>query len=118
MDAIICDDYVDSRPKSRKDNLIENEHTAWEQNYQLENAKRSAFEIEDVGKNVMRQMDAQTNQLRNIKGRSLQLDENLDQGDFYIDSMHNQEKKKRIYMFVFGVILIAVLLIIIFFKFV
>ena len=44
------------------------------------------------------------------------LDENLDEGDFYIESMQNQERKKKLYMIIFGTILIAVLLVILFTK--
>jgi len=120
MDAIMYDNYDSNNPegKPKRDSLIENEHAAWEQNFQLENAKRSAFEIEDVSNNVARNLDAQTNQLKNIKNRQIQLDENLDQGDFYIESMYNQERKKKRMMIIFGILLILVLVVIIIVKFI
>ncbi len=67
---------------------------------------------------MARNLDDQTAQLKNIKGRQIQLDENLDQGDFYIESMYNQEKKKKRIMIIFGILLILILLIIIIVKFI
>lgn len=115
----MLDDF-DSNPghNRKKDSLIDNEHAAWEQNFQLENAKRSAFGIEDMSNNVARNLDQQTNQLKNIKGRQIQLDENLDEGDFYIESMYNEDRRKKRYMVIFAVLLILIFGVIMFFKFV
>jgi hypothetical protein len=119
FDALMYDnESFNPDSKNKKENLIENEHVAWEQNFQLENAKRSAFEIEDIGNNVARNLDAQTNQFKNMKGRQMQLEENLDQGDFFIESMHNQENKKKRNLIILGVLLLAILLIILLIKFI
>lgn len=87
-------------------------------NFQLDNAKRSAFEIEEISNNVMRNMDEQTNQLKNIKQKSIQLDENLDQGDFYINSMYKQERRKKLVMIILGVFLLLIFLMIVITRFV
>lgn len=111
LDAIMYDDYESNKSnKNKKESLIDNEHAVWDQNFQLENAKRSAFEIEDMSNNVARNLDSQTNQMKNIKGRQLQLEENLDQGDFFIESMENQERKKKRYMTILGILLIVIFL--------
>ena len=119
MDAIMFDnDSFNPESKNKKDNLIENEHSAWEQNFQLENAKRSAFEIEDISNNVARNLDSQTNQFKNMKGRQMQLEENLDKGDFFIESMYHQENKKKRGMIIFGIFLILIFLIFLLAKFI
>jgi len=103
--------------KSKKDILIENEHAAWEQNFQLDNAKRVAMDIEHVSHNVMRNLDEQTNQLKNIKGRVIQLDENIEEGDFYINNMFNQQRKKKLALIAFGIIFALIFLVIMIFKY-
>ena len=119
LDALIMDNY-ESGPtnnKSKKDILIENEHAAWEQNFQLENAKRAALDIEHVGGEVMRSMHGQTNQLKNIKGRVIQLDENIDQGDYYINNMYSTQRKKKLAIIAFGIIFAIIFLVVMIFKF-
>jgi len=119
LDALIIDNYETgpTNNKSKKDILIENEHAAWEQNYQLENAKRVAFDMEHVGGEFMRSMNEQTNQLKNIKGRVIQLDENIDQGDYYINNMYSTQRKKRLAIIAFGIGFAFIFLVIIIFKF-
>ncbi len=119
LDALIMDNN-ESGPtnnKSKKDILIENEHAAWEQNFQLENAKRAALDIEHVGGEVMRSMHGQTNQLKNIKGRVIQLDENIDQGDYYINNMYSTQRKKKLAIIAFGIIFAIIFLVVMIFKF-
>ncbi len=103
--------------KSKKDILIENEHVAWEQNFQLDNAKRIAFDVENIGNEVMRNLDSQTNQIKNIKGRMIQLDENIDQGDFYINNMYSLERKKKLALIAFSLIFTFIFVVILIFKF-
>lgn len=119
LDALIMDNYETgpTNNKSKKDILIENEHAAWEQNFQLENAKRITLDIEHVGGEVMRSMHEQTNQLKNIKGRVIQLDENIDQGDYYINNMYSTQRKKRLVIIGFGIVFVIIFLAIMIFKF-
>lgn len=119
LEALIMDNYETgpTNNKSKKDILIENEHASWEQNFQLENAKRVALDIEHVGGEVMRSMHEQTNQLKNIKGRVIQLDENIDQGDYYINNMYSTQRKKRLAIIAFGIIFAIIFLVVMIFKF-
>lgn len=120
LDALIMDNYEtggQQNNKSKKDILIENEHAAWDQNFQLENAKRVAFDIEHVGGEVMRSMHEQTSQIKNIKGRVIQLDENIDQGDYYINNMYSTQRKKRLAIIAFGIVFAIIFIVIMIFKF-
>lgn len=122
LDALILDNYETSANnnninKSKKNILIDNEHTAWEQNFQINNLQRVALEVEHVSNNVMRNLDHQTNQIKNIKGQVVELDENIDQGDIYISNMYNQQRKKKLAIIVCSVIIALIFVVILIFKF-
>lgn len=96
------------------DNLIENEETFENQIEKLEASKRKIFTIEKNSNNLSQHLNENTSKIQNIIDKSIEFDNNLNNNDEVIDKMNKKYlKNKR--MLIFGVILILIILVLVYF---
>ena len=102
---------VKSNKKAQKQKLIENEQIAWQSSETLEGMKRKAFEIESVGKEIGRDMDKQGGQMRAMKDKVFQMNEQIDSSDSLMSKMMKRQNRNKIIIGIGAVILLALFII-------
>lgn len=100
----------------QKHKLIENEESAWRQNEKLERAKRSAIEIEGVSVQVMRQLDYQTNQMKDVQRKVGDMNTSIDQSDNLLTKMGKTQNRNKVIILGVVIILIIILVFVILIK--
>jgi hypothetical protein len=101
----------------QKHKLIENEEMAWYQSSKLEQAKRSAFEIEKVSLDVMNDLHGQSNQMKGINVKISDMNENIDKSDSLLSKMLKRENRNKLLLYGIGLILLIILCFVLIVKF-
>jgi vesicle transport through interaction with t-SNAREs protein 1 len=98
--------------------LIENEELAWSQHERLENAKRDVIEIDNVGINIMRDMENQTSKMNHISNKLGGMNVEIDHSSNLLTRMMNRENRNKTIVIFFSILVVISFLIILLVKFV
>jgi predicted RND superfamily exporter protein len=109
-------DLSKSKKGYYKDKLIENEHLAYTQGEKLEGAKRSALEMQDVSHGIMRDLNKQTGQLRDIHGKLGDMNQEIDESGSIMQRIMKRENRNKVIIAIFTIIVIFIFMLIIYFK--
>lgn len=110
------DDGRLSKKHKQQPKLIENEELAWKQGEKLENAKRAVIEMEGVSLGVMRDLDRQTGQLRNINSKVGDMNQELDFSKSILGRIMKRENRNKIIIGVVVVIIGLIFILILYFT--
>lgn len=101
--------------KAQKQKLIEHEEIAWNQNEKLQNAKRKTIEMESVSIDVMRNLDKQSDQMKIVGNKIVDLNSEIDQSQDLINRMLRRENRNKIIIILFTLSLVLILILYLFF---
>jgi len=90
--------------------LIENEEISWNQDQKIEKMKRDAVEMEAISLEVMRQLDRQTGQMKNISHKVNDINGNLDESNSLLNGMRRRVDRNKKIMILFAIIVIVAFL--------
>ena len=110
-------DSLDNCKRAQKQRLIDNEELAWGQHQMLERAKTSSKQIESMSTEVMKELESQSGQLRGIKAKVNDIDQNIDRSNNLINRMMRRENRNKILISTFALSLLIVFCLIMYFKF-
>jgi TolA-binding protein len=94
-------------PIHQSQKLLEKEALVGKSQEKLENAKRSALEIENTSKNVMIDLESQTQKLNNIQGKIVSLNGSIDSSSSIIARIMNREHRNKALIGMFSVTLVT-----------
>ena len=90
--------------------MIENEEISWNQDQKIEKMKRDAVEMEAISLEVMRQLDRQTGQMKNISHKVNDINGNLDESNSLLNGMRRRVDRNKKIMILFAIIVIVAFL--------
>lgn len=93
-------------------NLIDNEES-FHQSEKLEQGKRTALFIENSAKQVSNSLAVNTDKMKQINGRTVELDSNIEDSDNIMTRMIRRNNKNRLIFTVLGLCLFCLLVIVI-----
>ena len=96
--------------------LIENEEMAWSQHQKLENAKRNVIEIDNVGVNIMKDLEHQTGKMTDISNKLGGMNVEIDQSSSLLTRMMNRENRNKTIVIFFSILVVISFLIILLVK--
>jgi hypothetical protein len=98
--------------------LIENEELVWSQNQRLENVKMDVIEIDNIGVNIMRDMENQIDKMNEISNKLESIDVRIDSSNNLLTRMMNRENRNKTIVIFFSVMVVISFLIILLVKFI
>ena len=111
LDSLILTDSF-----NQKEKLINNEEVVWSSYDKLEKAKRSAVEMENITIDVARELDAQSEKMKHIGGKLNDMNKEINVGTGLINRMMKMQRRNKLLVALFSVILITIFFMILFFK--
>ena len=101
--------------------LLNQEKYRFQQNEKLQQVRRSLSSTEEMGSNIMVNMDNQTKSMKNVTGKLKKMGKNLKESNKILNKMksRNKKNKKLIYIFImlFVLVLIGILTIRLYIRF-
>ena len=91
--------HVGDTGGQQKHKLIENEESVYNQNTKIEQAKRSAIEIEGMSLDVMRQLHQQSNQMKDINSQVVKINTGIDDSTVILNKMNYSQNRKKLFIF-------------------
>jgi hypothetical protein len=89
---------------------------AWKSGEKLEQAKRTAIEMEGISLEVMKQMEHQTNQMKHINLKVNDLNDNIDDSDKLINLMTRRSYRTKFMIYTGIGLLVLTLFVILMIK--
>jgi predicted RND superfamily exporter protein len=111
LDSILISDK-----ENQKEKLINNEELAWGQFDKLEKAKRNAFEMESISIDVAKELNDQTDKLKGVKGKLIDMNSEISSSNSLISRMLRREYRNKIVIMMFMIALVLIFLTIIYIK--
>ena len=96
--------------------LLNREKYMFQQNEKLQQVRRSLTSTEEMGNDIMVNMDNQTKSMKNVSGKLKNMDNNLRESNNILNKMKSRTKKNKRLIMNLGAIFILVLIGIITFK--
>ena len=100
-----------------KGNLIQNEQLAYAGTQKIQQAKRALAEAEDMGNQIMVDMEKQTNVMKNTNYKLKGMNSELDESNNILNQMKSRLKKNKNIIKYLAIILFVILAIVCIFKF-
>ena len=101
--------------------LLNQEKYRFQQNEKLQQVRRSLSSTEEMGSNIIVNMDNQTESMKNVTGKLKKMGKNLNESNKILNKMksRNKKNKKLIYIFImlFALVLIGILTIKLYIRF-
>jgi len=101
-----------------KGNLIQNEQLAYAGTQKIQQAKRALAEAEDMGNQIMVDMEKQTNVMKNTNDKLKGMNSELDESNNILNQMKSRLKKNKNIIKYLAIILFVILAIVCLYKFV
>jgi predicted RND superfamily exporter protein len=102
--------------KDQKEKLIYNEDIAYSSFEKLEQAKRTAIEMEKVGIDIGKDIHLQNEKLSDIRGKFGEMNKEISSSNSLLSRMVNRTRRNKVVLFIFGIGLIFTFLVIVYFK--
>ena len=99
-----------------KGNLLKNEQLAFAGNQKIQQAKRALAQAEDMGNNIMVDMEKQTNIMKNTNNKLKGMNSELDESNNILNKMKSRLKKNKNIIRYLSIILFSILAIILICK--
>ena len=99
-----------------KGNLLKNEQLAFAGNQKIQQAKRALAQAEDMGNNIMVDMEKQTNIMKNTNNKLKGMNSELDESNTILNRMKSRIKKNKNMIKYLGIIFAIILSIVIIYK--
>jgi len=100
---------TNSLDKSQIQKLIENEGITEKINHKLQMVKVNAIQMENQSKNIMVDLENQTNQMENSHLKMQDFNKNLDSSSAIINKIFDKESRNKLVLATFSIILLSVL---------
>ena len=100
-----------------KGNLLQNEQLAYAGNQKIQQAKRALAETEDMGNQIMVDMEKQTNVMKNTNNKLKGMNSELDESNNILNQMKSRLKKNKNIIKYLAIILFVILAIVCIYKF-
>ena len=100
-----------------KGNLIQNEQLAYAGTQKIQQAKRALAEAEDMGNQIMVDMEKQTNVMKNTNYKLKGMNSELDESNNILNQMKSRLKKNKNIIKYLAIILFVILAIVCIYKF-
>ena len=100
-----------------KGNLLQNEQLAYVGNQKIQQAKRALAEAEDMGNQIMVDMEKQTNVMKNTNNKLKGMNSELDESNNILNQMKSRLKKNKNIIKYLAIILFVILAIVCVYKF-
>ena len=97
-------------------NNIKNDEIAYNSFDKLQNARRVTIEMQGIGQDVMRDMNGQTETMKNINSKIGNVSDDLSSSTSLISEMQKIQRRNKIIIYLYGGFLVIVFLIIAFFR--
>ncbi len=97
-------------------NNIKNDEIAYNSFDKLQNARRVTIEMQGIGQDVMRDMNGQTETMKNINSKIGNVSDDLSSSTSLISEMQKIQRRNKIIIYLYGGFLIILFLIIAFFR--
>jgi hypothetical protein len=100
---------TNSLDKSQIQKLIENEGMITKSNHKLQMVKVNAIQMENQSKNIMVDLENQTNQMENSHLKMQDFNKNLDSSNAIINKIFDKESRNKLVLATFSIVLLSVL---------
>ena len=97
-------------------NNIKNDEIAYNSFDKLQNARRATIEMQGIGQDVMRDMNGQSETMKNINSKIGNVSDDLSSSTSLISEMQKIRRRNKIIIYLYGGFLIILFLIIAFFR--
>lgn len=116
IDSLLISDKQKNQ-SLQSEKLIANEDIAYSSFNNLENCKRTAYEMESISIETAKGVYENTEKIKNSKGKLLEINTELSSSNSLISRMMRREYRNKIVLMMFGLTLIIIFLTIIYMKF-
>ena len=107
---------LDINSKDSIKNNIKNDEIAYNSFDKLQNARRATIEMQGIGQDVMRDMNGQSETMKNINSKIGNVSDDLSSSTSLISEMQKIRRRNKIIIYLYGGFLIILFLIIAFFR--
>jgi hypothetical protein len=107
---------LDINSKDSIKNNIKNDEIAYNSFDKLQNARRVTIEMQGIGQDVMRDMNGQSETMKNINSKIGNVSDDLSSSTSLISEMQKIRRRNKIIIYLYGGFLIILFLIIAFFR--
>ena len=107
---------LDINSKDSINNNIKNDEIAYNSFDKLQNARRATIEMQGIGQDVMRDMNGQSETMKNINSKIGNVSDDLSSSTSLISEMQKIRRRNKIIIYLYGGFLIILFLIITFFR--
>ena len=113
---ILCSEENNNVCQNKK--LIENEELAWSQHEKLENVKRKIIEMDNVGIEIMNDLEHQSGIMKGVSSKLNDMNVNIENSNSLINRMIRRENRNKMIIVILAVLIIFSFLIILCVKFI
>jgi hypothetical protein len=103
--------------ETQREKLINNEDVAWKSYDKLEQAKRSAIEMENISIDINRELHGHTEKIKNINSKVTDMNGELVSSNYLLTKMMRRENRNKLIIALISILLIICFIGIIYFKF-
>ena len=107
---------LDINSKDSIKNNIKNDEIAYNSFDKLQNARRATIEMQGIGQDVMRDMNGQSETMKNINSKIGNVSDDLSSSTTLISEMQKIKRRNKMIIYLYGGFLILLFLIIAFFR--
>lgn len=95
--------------KNQMQKTIEKENLLEKSNRKLQMVKMNAMQMENISKNVMVDLENQSNQLKNKHLKMQDLNQNLDSSNTLINKMFDRDNRNKLVLATFSIVMLSVI---------